>query len=162
MCDVVLNCVSPKSKSFCFLWRCIRSHQSQTFHKASSIFHRRRWNYSLPAEQHESGTHGCRALPMQQECSFRAIVVHLQQYHCVTVTTPSIINEEHFLIMAIYSHSCVYFCEKVWRHALNHRQDCNVNRCFQEKKTIIMQIWDGIIMDVFIIYRFGFALCYRN
>lgn len=27
----------------------------------------------------------------------------------------------------------------------------------KEKKTIIMQICDGIIMDVFIIYRFGFA-----
>lgn len=30
------------------------------------------------------------------------------------------------------------------------------------KKTIIMQISDGIIMDVFIIYRFAFALCYHK
>lgn len=44
---------------------------------------------------------------MQQERSFRAIVVHLQQYHRVAVTTLSIINEERFLIMAIYSHLCV-------------------------------------------------------
>lgn len=96
---------------------------------------------------------------MQGEYSFRAIVVHLQQYHCVTVTAISIINEEHFLIMAIYSHSCVHFLQgRYGGFALKQRS--NVNRCFreeEEKKTIIMQICNGIIMDVFIIYRFGFA-----
>lgn len=34
-------------------------------------------------------------------------MVHLQQYRRVAVTTLSIINEERFLIMAIYSHPCV-------------------------------------------------------
>lgn len=57
----------------------------------------------------------CWALAKHRERSRGATLVHLQQYHCVTATAISIINEEHFLIMATYSHSCVLFCTKVWQ-----------------------------------------------
>ena len=70
---------------------------------------------------------------MQGEYSFRAIVVHLQQYHCVTVTALSIINEEHFLIMAIYFHSCVHFLQGRYG-GLALKQRRNVNRCFREEE----------------------------
>lgn len=46
---------------------------------------------------------------MQQQRSFGAIAVHLQQYRSFTVTTRSIINEQRFLIMDnLYLHVCVF------------------------------------------------------
>lgn len=72
---------------------------------------------------------------MQQQGSFGAIAVHLQQYRGVAVTTVSIINEQRFLIMAIYPHPRVYFfCGKVRQPAWQQRHDGNANRCFYGKR----------------------------
>lgn len=72
---------------------------------------------------------------MQQERSFGAIAVHLQQYRGVAATTLSIINEERFLIMAIYSHPRVYFfCGKVRQPAWQQRHGRYANRCFRGKR----------------------------
>lgn len=61
--------------------------------------------------------------------------------------------------MAIYSHSCVHFCREGMAASLWNKEAMltDASKKKKEKKTIIMQICDGIIMDVFIIYRFGFA-----